>query len=265
LDARLPWAIDEEGRKGSEFLYPEIRNWQAYTLKIGGLGSGTYEVQCDGETLGIVNSKDLADGWNMADLSAGPVWRQCQEVLGRIRDMHDRSRTYPFAPLHSGTERVGVGKYRGAVDNAYTTLGKRGAELIADATVQAALHRNQKAVTSVDVSTNVIIHSNYGYIDWQKLRIRSTGALPAPLAAETNYYVRDRTAAGYKLATSSGGAAIDLTTAGSGTISVYAMNNIDDLDALIHAAAQPTTHAFSVRQKNAIHAPEGFKADPIGP
>lgn len=265
LDDRLPWAIDEEGRKGAEFLYPAMRGWQTYTLTVTGLAIGNYDILCDGEKIGTATQSALASGWNMADLTSGPVWRQCQEVLGRIRDMHDRSRTYPFATLHSGTARVGVEKYRGAVDNAYRILGLRGSELIANKDVQGSLHRYQKTIGSVDASTNVITHSNYGYIDWQKLRISSTGALPAPLTAETDYYVRDRTAAGYKLAASIGGGAIDLTSSGSGTISVYTLDSIDDLDALIHAAAQPATHAFSIRRRNVLHAPNGIKAEPIGP
>jgi hypothetical protein len=265
LDDRLPWAIDEEGRAGAEFLYPAMRGWQNYSLIVTGLAKGNYDVYCDGELLGTVSHTTLAEGWNMADLTKGPVWRQCQEVLGRIRDMHDRSRTYPFAILHSGTARVGVEKYRGAVDNAYNSLGLRGSELIANKDVQVSLHRYQKTIGSVDASTNAITHSNYGYIDWQKLRISSTGALPAPLTAETDYYVRDRTAAGYKLAASIGGGAIDLTSSGSGTISVYTLDSIDDLDALIHAAAQPATHAFSIRRRNVLHAPNGMKAEPIGP
>ncbi|MCX6864727.1 MAG: hypothetical protein NTV46_00665, partial [Verrucomicrobia bacterium] len=241
LDDRLPWAIDEEGRAGAEFLYPAMQGWQNYSLIVTGLAKGNYDVYCDGELLGTVSHTTLAEGWNMADLTKGPVWRQCQEVLGRIRDMHDRARSYPFATLHTGTARVGVEKYRGAVDNAYVTLGLRGAALIANSDVQAALHRNLRAVDSVNPAIDAFAQPSHGYQNGQKLRVSSTGTLPAPLAADTTYYVRDYAAASYKLAASNGGTVIDLTTSGSGTISVYVMDNIDDLDALIHAAAQPTT------------------------
>jgi hypothetical protein len=45
----------------------------------------------------------------------------------------------------------------------------------------------------------------------------SGGALPAPLEEDADYYVRDVAGPAFKLAASDGGAALDLTTAGTGT------------------------------------------------
>jgi hypothetical protein len=45
--------------------------------------------------------------------------------------------------------------------------------------------------------------------------------LPSPLNDTTIYYVRDSTGSTFKLATSSGGSAINLTTAGSGDLYIY--------------------------------------------
>ena len=247
LDSRLPWAIDEAGRAGAVFLYPAIQGWQNYSLTVTGLNAGNYDVLCDGELIAITTDVALAAGWNMADLTCGPVWRQGQEVLGRIRDMHCRSRTYPFAPLPTSIGKIGVEKYRGAVDNGYQTLGLSGAALIANSAVQAALHRNLRPVTSVDPTSDIITQPGHGYQNGQKLRVSSTDTLPAPLMADTDYFVRDYESVSYRLAASVGGPAIDITTPGTGTMSVYTMDNIDDLDALIHVAAQPVAHAYSVR------------------
>ena len=41
----------------------------------------------DGVDVADVTNTDLAAGWNMADLTVGPVWQQGQTVLQRIRDM----------------------------------------------------------------------------------------------------------------------------------------------------------------------------------
>ena len=53
-----------------------------------------------------------------------------------------------------------------------------------------------------------------------KFRIASTGTLPAPLAADTDYWARDRTGTSFKVAETLGGAAVNITTAGSGTITI---------------------------------------------
>jgi hypothetical protein len=53
-----------------------------------------------------------------------------------------------------------------------------------------------------------------------KFRISSTGTLPSPLVAATDYWARDRTDTSFKAAATLGGAAIDITTAGTGTITI---------------------------------------------
>lgn len=65
---------------------------------------------------------------------------------------------------------------------------------------------------SVPIERNVIQ-------DGTAIQVVSTGTLPAPLAANTTYYVvnRNQSARTLQLSASSGGAAIDITSAGSGT------------------------------------------------
>lgn len=53
-----------------------------------------------------------------------------------------------------------------------------------------------------------------------KFSVSAGGSLPSPLAVDTLYYVRDPAAGSFKVSAAVGGAAIDLTTAGTGTISV---------------------------------------------
>jgi hypothetical protein len=54
--------------------------------------------------------------------------------------------------------------------------------------------------------------------------LTSTNALPAPLAERTVYYVRDSTGTTYKLAATSGGSAINITGAGTGTHSIISLH-----------------------------------------
>jgi hypothetical protein len=107
-DARLPWAIDESGRAGAELLYPEIKGWQKYMLIVTGLPAADYDIVINGTDVADLSSTTLAAGWNMADLTTGPVHDQIQEVLGRIRDMHWVDRATLLA---RGTPRQGVELY----------------------------------------------------------------------------------------------------------------------------------------------------------
>lgn len=68
-----------------------------------------------------------------------------------------------------------------------------------------------------DASTNALTSQYHGLSNNQKIRLRTSDTLPAPLAANTTYYVRDVTSHTFKLETSIGGGAIDITDAGLGT------------------------------------------------
>lgn len=65
----------------------------------------------------------------------------------------------------------------------------------------------------------------HGLIDGQRVGFRTDGTYPTttvnPLAPHTHYYVRDATTNTFNLALTSGGAAIDLTSNGTGTRTVY--------------------------------------------
>lgn len=63
-------------------------------------------------------------------------------------------------------------------------------------------------------STDTIYSTAHGYADTNTI-VFFTGTVPAGLAEGTVYYVRDATADTFKVATTAGGVAIDLTTAGS--------------------------------------------------
>ena len=73
--------------------------------------------------------------------------------------------------------------------------------------------------TSTDVITTATAHGLHANDD--VIRVSSTGTLPAPLAAATNYYVISTpTTTTLQIASTVGGTAINLTTAGTGTHSL---------------------------------------------
>lgn len=81
-------------------------------------------------------------------------------------------------------------------------------------------------VFTADAGTDVVTATAHGYSTDQAVVVSSNGTLPAPLVGGTTYYVRDVTTNTFKLAASAGGAAIDLTSAGTGTHSVSTAGGI---------------------------------------
>jgi hypothetical protein len=74
-------------------------------------------------------------------------------------------------------------------------------------------------LTTVDPSTDVFTSTSHGFADTNRVQVEmENGTLPSPLADNTTYFVRDAATNTFKLALTSGGAAIDITTAGTGTL-----------------------------------------------
>lgn len=72
------------------------------------------------------------------------------------------------------------------------------------------------STATADASTDVITSNAHGLIAGTEILIRTgTGVVPTGLTAGTHYFVRDVTANSFKLSASSGGAAIDITAAGT--------------------------------------------------
>jgi uncharacterized phiE125 gp8 family phage protein len=71
---------------------------------------------------------------------------------------------------------------------------------------------------TVNATTDTLTAVGHGKSNGDVVRLtNSGGALPAGLTANTDYYVRDMSGNDFKLAASAGGAAIDITGAGTGT------------------------------------------------
>lgn len=79
-----------------------------------------------------------------------------------------------------------------------------------------------RALFTADSATDIFTSPMLLLADGHSLRVRNTGgALPAPLVVGTSYFVRDFLAGTFKLAATLGGAAINITTNGTGTNYVY--------------------------------------------
>ena len=80
-------------------------------------------------------------------------------------------------------------------------------------------------VTNVDTGTDVLTANAHGYTDGERIKFNATTTLPTPLVKTNTYYVRDATTNTFKVADSSGGVAIDITTTGSGTIRAFSIES----------------------------------------
>lgn len=90
--------------------------------------------------------------------------------------------------------------------------------------------RNTGAAFTADAGTDVCTATSHGLTDGDMLFVANTGgALPTGLSANTPYYVRDATTNTFKLATSFGGSAIDITGAGTGTHTFHTQFRVPDL------------------------------------
>lgn len=87
-----------------------------------------------------------------------------------------------------------------------------------DGNVSLLYGLRMRSVFTVDPATDVLSLDGGDFVEDQVVRVRSTGTLPTGLAADTDYYIvnRDCDADTLQLASTSGGAAIDITDAGTG-------------------------------------------------
>ena len=91
---------------------------------------------------------------------------------------------------------------------------------VGTAPISAAFSIVSQTVSAVNTGTEYITFST-AIADGTPVKLASTASLPSPLAAGTVYYIVNSVGATAQLAATSGGAAINLTTTGSGTITLY--------------------------------------------
>jgi hypothetical protein len=82
------------------------------------------------------------------------------------------------------------------------------------------------APADVDTGTETITIASHGFVNGQKVRFVSSGTLPGGLTANDNVFIINTTVNTFQISQSFGGAAINLTTAGTGTHTVFRFHNL---------------------------------------
>lgn len=84
---------------------------------------------------------------------------------------------------------------------------------------------------TANASTDKLSLNAHGMVNGTRVRFTTTGSLPGGISADTDYYVRDVETNAFKVSTSSGGSAINITSAGSGnTVKMMDRRYVEYLD-----------------------------------
>lgn len=152
-----------------------------------------------------------ADSWGYR--SAATV--QCTDSAGANYGKQFMCRTY--AQTFAGVETVDT-PYSASNSNAW-----RNAPLALE--TWDFFYRFSVTVTRSPVTINTgadtIGYVAHGFSNGDTVRIWASTTMPSPLLSNTTYYVVNTAADTFQLSLTNGGAAIDITSAGSGTISAY--------------------------------------------
>lgn len=81
-----------------------------------------------------------------------------------------------------------------------------------------------KTVSAVNTGTDTLTSNSHGMTDGTLVKITSTTSVPGGLSTSNYYYIKSAAANTFQLSATSGGSAIDITSAGSGTITVYKLD-----------------------------------------
>lgn len=78
-----------------------------------------------------------------------------------------------------------------------------------------------KTVSAIDTATDTLTSNSHGMANGTLVKVTASTTVPAGLSASNYYYIVSTATNTFKLSATSGGTAVDITSSGSGTITVY--------------------------------------------
>ena len=108
--------------------------------------------------------------------------------------------------------------------------------------------------TAVDILTNIITINNHGFSENFQIVFTSSGTVPSPLVSGTKYYVKNSTLNTFQVALVAGGAAIDLTTSGTGSLNAAVPHNLLNGDSIVVSNSNSTPSIDGVYQITYVSA-----------
>ena len=124
-----------------------------------------------------------------------------------------RAETWIFLTLGAGLTRQKNEEFKMRADLADRTIAELG-----DKVTDVSAFQTTFVPGDVDDTTDIITSTAHGMSNDQVLRFTNTGgALPAGLEINTDYYVINANVNDFQVSLTSGGGAVDMTDAGTGT------------------------------------------------
>lgn len=79
----------------------------------------------------------------------------------------------------------------------------------------------QQNITSVDTGNDLFVLASHGYVVGDQVRFSTTGTLPGGISSAQTYFISAASSGTFQVSTTSGGNAVNLTSAGTGVLQVY--------------------------------------------
>lgn len=86
------------------------------------------------------------------------------------------------------------------------------------------LGSDPKVISGIDTGTDTFTSNGHSYANATPVKFHASTTLPGGLSATRTYYVINTATNTFQVSTRAGGSAVDVTTSGSGTISVYELD-----------------------------------------
>lgn len=83
LDGAIPMPMQKDWLPMLPYIN-DMKDLNYYGLTMKGLKDGDYTVKIDGKEVGKYSAKQLAEGVNLGNATAGPIWEQGNKVLQAI-------------------------------------------------------------------------------------------------------------------------------------------------------------------------------------
>lgn len=88
-------------------------------------------------------------------------------------------------------------------------------------------------VSSIDTGTDEITVASHTFTDGDQVKVQAVTTIPAGLSATRIYYIINSTATTFELSESAGGSAVDITSSGSGTVTVFSVETRPSVETLM--------------------------------
>lgn len=158
---------------------------------------------------------------NFVALPQGPAQNRAgTKFVREVKNSNKKTRIIPFTYNTTQTMVIELGE-------GYIRFHTQGATLLAGT---PSAFSATKTITAVDTATETVTSNAHGYANGTSIQIAATTTIPAGLSALTTYYVVGATANTFQFSLTVGGAAINITSAGAGTITT---NQVYSVGALV--------------------------------